>query len=174
MERSPAATAVAAIPLIGKGKVMAGLVNWIRALIGHPTPGTPVFVDVYASGGPGNVRFDHRWRFQGGRTRTGRIEVPAKAKKERGTPIKFFLRNNTRPRVPLAFVDDDDAIWVDRTACPMTQARDREIINIRPSGSVLDVDDENQDACELHYNLRFEPNPQLYFYDPDIKNGGSN
>ncbi len=74
----------------------------------------------------------------------------------------------------MRFVDGDDAIWVSRTTCPQSEAAsDPEITRIKPSGTVLKVLDMNETACTLHYNLRFEPDPNRYCYDPDIRNGGT-
>src|SRR5215217_3465122 len=125
---------------------MWGILNWVRTLFGHPPPGTPVFVDVYASGRPGNVSFSHKWRFRGGLKKSGKIDVPAKRKGQDGTPIHFSLENDTSPSVDLRFVADDNAIWVDRTTCPRDKAaKDPEITKIRPSGTKLTVLDLNED-----------------------------
>ena len=141
---------------------------------GGPPPGTRVIVDVIAKGRPGAVTFEHEWRFEDDSLKgNGDIDVPAKKKGEDGTPIQFNLHDRTDPRVGLKFVNDDGAIWSNRTLCPQLDASwDTEITSIRPSGPVLHVVDLNKDKCVLHYNLRFEPDPQRYYYDPAIRNGG--
>ena len=140
-----------------------------------PPPGTPVFVDVYAKTSPsGGVEWSHEWHFQNQRPKGGAIDIPQKDKGQPGTPIKFKLHDRTEPRLGLRFVDGDDAIWVDRTTCPESgPARDPEIVLIEPSETILRVVDMNQDDCTLHYNLRFEPDPCRYYYDPEIRNGGT-
>lgn len=135
-----------------------------------PSPGTPVKVTVHALPGPGgSVLFSHDWEFQGGNSQGGgSIDIPSKKPTESGTPIHFHLRDETGM---LRFAAD--AIWVDRNSCPQQASSDPEITDIRPSPNLLTVFDENKDECELHYNLRFDPDPDRYFYDPTIKNGGS-
>ncbi|MGI8611927.1 MAG: hypothetical protein ACR2KH_06630 [Sphingomicrobium sp.] len=146
-----------------------------RTQRGGPPPGTRVIVDVYADGQPGAVTFKHEWRFDdNSRKGNGEIDIPAKKKDEDGTPIQFNLHDRTRPKVGLKFVNDDNAMWSDRTICPQYDAAwDSEITSIRPSERVLHVVDLNKDECVLHYNLRFEPDPQTYCYDPEIRNGGT-
>jgi hypothetical protein len=139
---------------------------------GPPKPGTPVIVDVFARDANGSVEFSHDWRFDGGNSKGGgRIDIPAKKTGEPGTPIHFHLHDDTNM---LRFVSHaDDVIWVDRNGCPQSQAKDSEITNIQPSPNLLRVYDENEVKCELHYNLRFEPDPDKYYYDPEIRNGGT-
>ncbi|HUE79583.1 MAG TPA: hypothetical protein VMN38_08130 [Sphingomicrobium sp.] len=140
---------------------------------GRPSPGTPVIVDVFASrDSDGSIQFSHEWRFQGGNSQGGGdIDIPAKKRMEPGTTIHFHLRDDTRM---LRFSPQpDDAIWVDRIGCPQQATTDPEITDIRPSPNLLTIHDENRDECDLHYNLRFEPDPDRYCYDPTIKNGGS-
>ena len=139
-----------------------------------PPPGTPVFVDVYADTAPnGGIEWSHEWRFRNHSPKRGSIDIPKKEKGQPGTPIHFKLHDRTQPKVGLRFVHCDDAIWVSRTTCPQSQASDPEITRIEPSETVLKVLDLNKDDCTLHYNLRFEPDPQRYCYDPEIRNGGS-
>lgn len=137
-------------------------------------PGTPVQVTVIAEGRPGAVIFTHEWRFQGGHHMgKGGIEIPKRFDTDPGTPIHFHLSNRTQPRVQLQFVNSDDAIWVNRRGCPESEPSfDREITCIEPSGERLSVLDRNQEDCTLYYNLRFEPDPNTYYYDPEIRNGG--
>lgn len=138
-----------------------------------PSPGTPVIVDVHARMGTGGaVQFSHEWRFQGGSSQgNGSIRIPRKMNHEAGTTIQFHLRDDTGM---LRFASQpDDAIWVDRNRCPQQAGTDPEIIDIRPTPNLLTIHDKNQDECELHYNLRFEPDPDRYCYDPTIRNGGS-
>ena len=140
---------------------------------GGPSPGTPVRVDVTARrDSNGDFQFSHEWRFHGGNSQGGgNIEIPRKKKTEPGTTIHFHLRDDTGL---LRFASNpDDAIWVDRSGCPQQAVRDPEITDVRPSPRLLTIHDENKDECELHYNLRFEPDPDRYCYDPTIKNGGS-
>ena len=137
------------------------------------SPGTPVIVDVHARReADGTVRFSHEWRFQGGNSQgSGDIDIPRKGKAEPGTPIQFHLRDETGMlRFPSAA---DDAIWVDRSSCPQQAVRDPEITDVRTSPNLLTIHDQNKEQCELHYNLRFDPDPDRYCYDPTIKNGGS-
>lgn len=143
--------------------------------LGGPPPGTPVFVEIYADSSPGGgVAWSHKWRFQNYSEKTGTIDIPKKDRGQPGTPIQFKVNDRTEPRIGLRFVDGDDAIWVDRTTCPQSDpARDPEITRIAPSGTVLRVLDLNDDECTLHYNLRFEPDPNRYYYDPEIRNGGT-
>jgi len=140
-----------------------------------PPPGTRVFVDVYADTAPnGGVAWSHKWRFANYSERTGSIDVPEKERGKPATPIQFKLHDRTDPKVGLSFVDGKDAIWVDRTACPeLKAASDPEITRIEPSETVLKVLDLNKGKCTLHYNLRFMPDPKKYYYDPEIKNGGT-
>lgn len=141
---------------------------------GKPAPGTIVYVDVYADTAPnGSVEWSHQWNFRNYSPKTGRIEIPRKGKGEPATPIQFEIHDRTEPRVGLRFVDGKDAIWVSRIACPRSTASDPEITGIAPSGTELKVVDLNQDECILHYNLRFQPDPARYYYDPEIRNGGS-
>ena len=136
-----------------------------------PGAGTPIKVDVYAEDdGNGNVSWSHEWRFEnGGGGGQGTIEVPRKDKGQPGTPIQFHLRDKTR--IGLSFASDP--IWVDRIACPQSPASDPEITGINPQRNVLKLVDLNEDECVLHYSLRFDPDPDRYCYDPDIRNGGS-
>lgn len=140
-----------------------------------PPPGTRVIVDVHADGQPSAVSFSHEWRFEDSSTkRRGRIEIPAKKHGQEGTPIQFILHNGTQPRVELRFVDNDNAIWSSRTSCPEHDAHwDPELVDISPSGQVLNVMDLNRDECILKFNLRFVPDPRRYYYDPEIRNGGT-
>ena len=142
---------------------------------GKPKPGTRVIVDVFAKGAPGFVSWSHHWRFEDDSLKgNGAIDVPAKKKGEDPTPIQFNLHDQTQPKVGLKFVDDDNAIWSNRSFCPQTDPHwDPEITSIRPAGPVLHVVDLNQDDCTLHYNLRFTPDPNTNCYDPDIRNGGT-
>jgi hypothetical protein len=136
-----------------------------------PKPGTPVIVDVYADDPAGTVSFSHEWRFQGGPTRHGRIDIPQAKKGDPGHPIHYNFHDRTK--LGLSFVlDPANVIWVDRTTCPLTQASDPEITHIQPAPHLLKVIDENEDQCLLHYNLRFRPDPDKYYYDPEIRNGG--
>lgn len=146
-----------------------------RTQRGGPPPGTRVIVDVNAEGQPGAVIFKHEWRFEDNSMKgNGRINIPAKEEGQDGTPIRFVLHNRTRPRVDLKFVDNDNAIWTNRTFCPEHDAHwDPEITSISPSGPVLNVVDLNRDECILNFNLRFEPDPNRYYYDPEIRNGGT-
>ena len=139
-----------------------------------PPPGTRVFVDVYADTAPnGSVVWSHKWRFADQPENGGEIVVPAKDKGQPGTPIQFKLHDRTQPKVGLTFVPSDEAIWVDRVDCPNASIHDAEIANIEPSETVLKLLDLNNDECTLHYNLRFNPDPIRYCYDPTIKNGGT-
>lgn len=142
---------------------------------GKPKPGTRVIVDVYADGPPSLISWSHDWRFEDNSLKGHReIDVPAKKAGEDPTPIKFNLHDRTQPKVGLKFVDDDNAIWSNRNFCPERDAHwDPEITSIRPAGLVLHVVDLNQDDCTLHYNLRFTPDPETNYYDPDIRNGGT-
>jgi len=142
---------------------------------GGPPPGTPVFVDIYADSGPGGgVSWSHEWRFENQSKKTGTIDIPSKDRGQPGTPIQFQVHDRTQPRAGLRFVKGDDAIWVDRSTCPESNAAsDPEITGISPAGTVLRVMDLNNDDCSLHYNLRFEPDPKRYYYDPEIRNGGT-
>lgn len=139
-----------------------------------PPPGTRVIVDVVADGKAGAVTFTHEWRFEDNSMKgTGAIDIPEKKKGQKSTPIQFILNDRTNPKVGLKFVNDDNAIWSDRTVCPEHDPRwDPEITSISPSERILNVVDLNQEKCTLHYNLRFEPDPKTYYYDPEIKNGG--
>ena len=136
-----------------------------------PGPGTPIKVDVYADDdGSGNVSWSHEWRFDNGAGGGhGTIDVPRKAKGQPGTPIQFHIRDRTR--IGLSFASDP--IWVDRNSCPLARASDPEITDVDPQRNVLKLVDLNEDQCVLHYSLRFEPDPDRYCYDPDIRNGGS-
>ncbi len=140
-----------------------------------PPPGTLVYVDVYADTAPGGgVEWSHKWNFRNYSKKTGSIVIPKKDRGQDGTPIRFKLHDRTEPRVGLRFVDGEDAIWVSRTTCPRSErASDPEITSIDPSETVLKVLDLNEEECTLHYNLRFEPDPSRYCYDPEIHNGGS-
>lgn len=142
---------------------------------GGPPPGTRVIVDVYADGKAGAVTFRHEWRFEDNSSKgTDRIEIPAKKHGQDGTPIQFILHDQTRPKVGLRFVDDDNAIWSNRSVCPEHDAQwDPEITSIRPSGQVLNVVDLNRDECILKFNLRFNADQGEYNYDPEIRNGGT-
>jgi len=151
-----------------------------RQTHGGPPPGTRVIVDVYADdAGNGDVNWSHSWRFDdnggGGNSNngTGTIDVPEKRIGQPGTPIDFHLHDRTSVRLSFA----PDPIWVDRDPrpCPVQAAViDPEITDIVGAPRLLRVLDRNQDECVLHYNLRFNPDPVRYHYDPDIKNGGSN
>ena len=138
-------------------------------------PATRVIVDVYAEGQPGAVTFRHKWRFEDSSTeRDGRIDIPPKKRGQEATPIQFNLRNQTQPRVELRFVADDNAIWSSRDFCPRDEAHwDTELVDISPHAQVLHLVDLNNDECTIHYNLRFEPDPSRYCYDPEIRNGGT-
>jgi hypothetical protein len=132
-------------------------------------------VDVRARIVRGDVEFSHDWRFENGPSKGGgKIEVPAKTDGDPGTPIHFHLDDDTG--LHLKFVPDNkDVMWVDRNGCPESQTWDQEIPigQIDPSPMLLKVYDKNQEECELHYRLRFQPDPEKYSYDPEIKNGGS-
>lgn len=155
--------------------LIQSLTQLLRKLFGvQPAPGTPIHVHVCATGGTKGVNFSHDWNFAGGpKQGFGRIEVPRRKKHQLGTPIHFHLINNTHPRVELEFVNDQNAIWVDRTGCPLNGPKsDREITNINPLKQHLVVQNRNEENCLLYYTLRFKPDPDLYCYDPEIKNGG--
>ena len=137
-------------------------------------PGTPVICDVFALG---NGQFRHEWRFQGGANQgNGRIEVPEKKAGEPGTPIQFHLHPNG---TGLQFDTGNDpngiskSIWVQQNGCPTAPSKDAEITVDQMSPNLLKVTDANLTECELHYNLRFTPDPDTNCYDPEIKNGGT-
>ena len=137
-----------------------------------PAPGTPVIVDVVARDVNGTVEFSHDWRFEGGNSQGGgAIVLPGKKRGDPGTPIHFHLRDETGM---LRFTANaDDVIWVDRRGCPIGPSKDTEITNVTSTPNLLRVYDRNTEKCDLHYNLRFDPDPDKYFYDPDIRNGGT-
>lgn len=131
-------------------------------------PGTPVIVDVFAE-----PEFRHRWRFEGGSDEgDGPIKIPEKDVGQPGTPIHFHFHPGGSG---LTFLqDNENVIWCDRNSCPTAGPKsDPEITNINVSPMLLRVMDLNQDECTLHYNLRFSPDPDRNFYDPEIQNGGT-
>ena len=136
--------------------------------------GDTVIVNVFAKDPTGVVEFSHEWRFHGGNNKGGgKIEIPKAKKGDPGHPIHFYFFDETMPKRNLSFVlDPKNVIWVSRTGCPMECAEDSEITDIVPAKKLLKVYDNNEVECELHYNLRFEPDPDEYSYDPEIKNGG--
>jgi hypothetical protein len=138
-------------------------------------PGTPVMVDVYALG---NGQFRHEWRFQDGSdSGTGAIKIPPKDPGQPGTPIHFkFHPEGTGLRFNSGWKNGIcEAIWVKRDVCPeFDPSKDSEIEVNQDNELLLIVTDRNQDECSLRYNLRFKPDPDVNYYDPEIKNGGSN
>ena len=140
--------------------------------------GTPVHVEVYAEG---NGKFYHEWRFEGGPKENGKvIDIPEKDKGQPGTPIHFHLYPG---KTGLTFssgtqnVDCTEiynAIWVSQQTCPTKNpSADPEIKVDHVVDRHLKVTDLNETECLLHYCLRFEPDPDKNYYDPDIKNGGT-
>lgn len=141
---------------------------------GSPPAGTMVIVDVFAEENGGNVTFTHDWRFDGGSSQgNGAIVIPQKDSGQPGTPIQFHLRGGQE--LGLQFVrDPQQVIWLNRDDCPSEQGGDAEIPEdrIRSTPRLLTIQDLNEDECSIHYRLRFEPDPNQYFYDPEIRNGG--
>lgn len=151
--------------------------------VNRPPPGTRVFVEVTArNGAEGEVEFTHEWKWEDGSPGGGRgaIEIPAKKKGDPATPMRFRLYDRTEPRRGLEFARDEDGgpMWVRRDRCPPkdVKSEDPEIParDMRPNRAFLNVVNINDEACTLHYRLRFKADDEgIESYDPEIRNGGS-
>ena len=148
-----------------------------------PNPGTPVLVDVFAqTNADGSVGFTHQWRWQDGNPGGNHgIAIPARGKTDPGTPMHFYLRDQTSPPRGLDFTDETSgAMWVKRGGtCPgeTEQSEDPEIPpdQIQRTPNLLKVFNQNSEPCTLHYRLRFKDRAgKADSYDPDITNGGTN
>ncbi len=151
--------------------------------VSRPRPGTPVSVIVYARNGPeGTVEFTHEWKWADGSPGGGRaeIDIPDKKHGEDPTPIHFKFYDRTEPRRGLQFARDEDGgpMWVRRDRCPPedVKSEDREIParDMKPNRTTLTVVNFNDEACVLHYRLRFKARDGgKESYDPEIRNGGN-
>lgn len=144
-----------------------------------PPAGTRVKVDIRATNGAsGGVDYDVAWHWEDGTPGgKGPIEVPAKKKGEKGTPIDFHIDDQTKPPRGIIFTDDAQGpIWIRVDQCPDDQCLDRQFPpdEIKRSDKQLTVVDDNAVQSNLHYRLRFKDkdgHPDAL--DPEIKNGGS-
>ena len=140
----------------------------------------PIIADVSATLVGNEVQFELEWRKEGdpGRKK-GPIDI---GKGEPSTPIHFHLRDDTR--LNLSFKSDPkEAMWVNTTGCPPTEAGDAGQIGFTSSSrNLLKITNANAGGeCTMYYMLRFDgdahagPDGTLqppYEFDPIIRNGG--
>jgi len=141
----------------------------------NPKIGPRVIVDVTAhpsSVPPGIYTID--WHFDGQPSEANStIHMPRNS----GSHDMTFNLINQSGR-PLSFQPlADDAIWVRRGQgqCPTGKGNGKGQMSggaVSQGGMTLDINDDNSGKTHyLTYRLNFDP-PE-YFYDPDIRNGGT-
>ena len=143
-------------------------------------PGTPVFVDVYATTSGGVTQWSHEWRWgeNGPSEGKGTIDIPQRKPNEPGTQMHFRLQDQTNPKRGYQYDENQGAaMWVKRDTCPPPDQRcdDTQIPpdQMDAGSKLLKAFNVNSDECNLHYRLWFrdkDGNPDSY--DPDITNGG--
>lgn len=147
---------------------------------GSPAPGTPVFVDVFATDQGGKTGWSHEWRWgeNGPSQGNGTIEIPQRSPSQPGTAMHFQLHDQTNPRRGYQFDENQGAtMWVKRDTCPPGDERcdDGQIPpdQMHTTPQVLKVFNVNSENCNLHYRLWFkDKDGNSDSYDPDITNGG--
>lgn len=140
----------------------------------NPIKGLPVEVDVYAHppGSPEEYTLD--WRFQGGQSQGN---TPIILPKGSGShDMTFVLHDSSGKGLKFQPVAKD-AMWIrNGNACPKAPGTGNGQIvhgSVTNGGMTLTVNDDNAgNPAQLHYTLRFDPDPDHNFWDPEIRNGG--